>query len=76
MSEIELLDQMRRKFSNCVRPGLIFSCEKRLDGSEVKKKVEEIWSQHRLAESCGKPMLLHDDVHLFGYLYFENCEGI
>lgn len=62
--EAEMLSRLRHKFSNLSNPGLIFKTQRRLNEAQLKQNLDAIWSQHRLAEHEGKPMLVHDDMEL------------
>ena len=64
--ETEMMSRLRHNFSNYARPGLIFTTEKRYNEATLKQQVDSIWSQHRLAEHQGKPMVVHDGMTLAG----------
>lgn len=64
--EAEMLSRLRHNFSNYARPGLIFGTEQRFNDATLKQHVDAIWSQHRLAEHQGKPIVVHSGMQLLG----------
>ena len=62
--EAEMLSRLRHKFSNLANPGLIFKTKQRMNEAQLKQNLDAIWTQHRLAEHEGKPMLVHSDMEL------------
>ena len=63
--ENEMFARERHRFSNYAEPGLILGTDQKI-GSEhqLKQLVHTIWSQHRVAEQSGVPMVLHSGMKL------------
>jgi len=63
--ENEMFSRERHRFSNYSEPGLILGTDQKI-GSEhqLKQLVHTIWSQHRVSEQSGVPMVLHSGMKL------------
>ena len=63
--ENEMFTRERYRFSNYAEPGLILGTDQKIGSAhQLKQLVHEIWSQHRVSEQSGVPMVLHSGMKL------------